>query len=352
MTKRIAVIGCGHWGPNHIRNFMAMPGSTVSLAVDTSAERRRHVRERFPDVAVAEDVESALRDAEIDAVVVATPSATHYEIVARALEADKDVMCEKPLALDSGASDELVELARKRRRILMVGHVFVYNAGIRQLKAYVDSGECGEVLYLHSARTNLGPIRSDANVVWDLATHDVSIFNYLLGRMPTEVSATGQAFLREGVEDVAFITLRYDGVPVNIRTSWLDPRKTREIILVGDRKMLIWNDLDGARPIRIYDKGVIREPYYDSFDEFKLIAREGEVTTPELAMSEPLAVQSAEFLKAVETRRRPYSDGRFGAQVVRVLEAVQQSLRSGGTPVTLDGDTDVTGNSPMEEGAI
>lgn len=335
---RIAVLGCGQWGPNHIRNFRQLPGSAVVRAVDTDEDRRRAVADLYPSVTVSADADDALDDDAVDAVVVATPTSTHHELVSAALEAGKHVLCEKPLCLTAAEGRALTALARAHDRVLMVGHVFLFNPGILRLKELVDAQDLGRLHYLAVTRTNLGPIRSDVNAVYDLASHDLSIFNFLLDARPLEVSAVGAGYLRGDVEDVAFVSLRYpDNVLANVRVSWLDPKKVRQLTVVGHRKMALWDDLNETGPLTIFDKGVEWQPaYYESFGEFRLLTRQGDVWIPNVPAEEPLKLQARHFLDVLAGRDTNRSDGAFSTGIVRILEAVNESLRGRGAPVALD----------------
>jgi predicted dehydrogenase len=327
----IGVIGCGHWGPNHIRNFAALPEVSVPVAADPDAASRDRVRKAFPGVQVGEDHREMLRDERIQAVVVATPSSTHHALVKEALQSGKDVLCEKPLATTAAAAAELAELARARGRILMVGHTFLFNPGIVKLKSLLDDQVAGKLYYMHAERTNLGPIRGDVNVVHDLASHDVSIFNYLRGSLPETVSARGGTFLRPGIEDVAFITFQYPGnVLASLLVSWLHPRKVREVTVVGDRKMIVWNDLGPMGPLMIFDKGVARELGYMDFGEFHLRAREGDITIPRVSLAEPLRLQAEHFVSCMRERSQPRTPAEQGVDVARVLDAVGRSMARSG----------------------
>ena len=329
----IGIIGCGHWGPNHIRNFMRSSQARVDRCADLSRARLEAIEAQYPGMRVTEDYRELLSDDGIDAVVVATPTATHFEIVRASLLAGKDVLCEKPLALDAEGCDELVAIAEKEGRILMVGHVFLFNVGIGMLREYRRYGIYGEIRYLYARRTNLGPFRSDVNVVWDLATHDVSILSYVLEEEPVEVTAKGAAFLQPGIEDVAFVSLTYrSGIVAHLHVSWLDPKKVREITVVGDKKMVVWNDMEWESPIQIYDRGVTIEPFYADFGEFQLLPRRGDVSIPAVRLIEPLKTQNEHFLEAVRKRTPPLSDGRFARNVVKVLEAIDASMKGGGIP--------------------
>ena len=343
-TLRIGVIGCGHWGPNHVRNFSTLPGSSVAACADTSADRLQAMKRLFPSLATTVDYRQLLTDPNVDAVVVATPTATHHAIASEALRHGKHVLVEKPLSLTVPHSRELSQIARERQRVLMVGHTFLFNTGIRKLKECIASDEIGKIYYLQSTRTNLGPIRRDAGVVWDLASHDVAIFNYLLDAKPLEVSARAEQFFRKGVEDVAFISLAYPRqVIANIHVSWLDPKKVRQIVISGSKKMLSWDDLASTGPVMIYDKGVFAkergrflEPYYATYGDFQLLPREGDVLIPHLKLEEPLQAQARHFLECVRGGANDISGPDAGIAVVEALTAIQQSIAGNGAPVKLD----------------
>ncbi len=336
-TIRIGIIGYGQWGPNHVRNFSACANAQVTAIADSRPERLRaaqataaHVPHHFATH------HELLHSGAVDAVIVATPTATHGAIVRAALEAGLHVLCEKPLCATAAEGEALVALARQRGRILMVGHVFLFNPGILKLREYLQAGTLGDLYYLAARRTNLGPIRADVNAAYDLASHDLAIFQFLLGCRPTELSAVGRSFLQSNIQDVAFITLTYPPQTLaHIQVSWLDPKKVREITLVGSRKMAVWNDLASVGPVALYDAGVLREQYYDDFGHFQLLPREGDITMPRVKMEEPLRAQSRYFLQCIERGAIEHSDGASGVEIVRILEAVNQSMAQGGQPVRL-----------------
>lgn len=330
----IGVIGCGHWGPNHIRNLGLVPGVKVLMAADLDQRRRANVERLYPDVKTCADHREILADENISAVVIATPSATHFALVKEALEAGRDVLCEKPLATTSAHAGELAALAHEKDRVLMVGHTFLFNPGILKLKTLLDDDVAGRVCYMHAVRTNLGPIRSDVNVVHDLASHDISIFNYLRGALPLSVSARGGRFLQPGLDDVAFITLTYPGnVLGSVMVSWLHPRKVRQVTVVGDRKMITWDDLASLGPLMIFDKSVAREQTYVDYGEFHLRAREGDVTVPHVKLAEPLKLEAEHFVACLRERARPRTPAEQGVEVAKVLEAVTRSMQENGAPV-------------------
>jgi predicted dehydrogenase len=305
------------------------------MCADLSSDRLRVMKETFRNIHPTRDYKEILKHPKIDAVVIATPTASHYAVVKEALLAGKDVLCEKPLCKDIHQAKELVAIARRKRKILMVGHVFLYNPGIRKMRDYIKSKFCGQIYYMHSERTNLGPFRRDVNAAWDLASHDISIFNYLFNSQPLEVSARGSRYLQKNIEDVVFITLIYPkNILVNIHVSWLDPRKVRQITLVGSQKMVIWDDLNNEGPIKIYDRLVVRQ-YYETFGEFNLLAKEGNITIPKVDLFEPLKAQDAHFLECIQERRQPLSDGQSAVDVIEVLEATEKSLAKRGAPIRL-----------------
>lgn len=330
----VAVIGVGHWGPNLVRDFHDGRRSAVRWVVDRDPARLEAVRARFPDIQVASDAATAIADPAVDAVVVATPTVTHSALARAALEARKHVLVEKPLTADARQGEELCALAAAAGRVLMVGHVFLYNAAVRHVKRCFESGELGRVYYVSAVRTNLGPVRSDVNAAWDLAAHDVSIVSWWLGAEPVAASAVGAAWLQGGIEDAVFATLRYPGgVLAHVHASWMNPRKAREITVVAERRMVTFDDMNLVEPLRIYGRPPGEEPggaYVDSFAAFRASVRNGDVTIPKIATGEPLKEECDHFLECIATGRRPISDGPSGVGVVRALEAIERSVRAGG----------------------
>jgi len=329
-TIRIGLIGFGQWGPNHARNFNGIAGVKVLRICDLSEKRRQIAQEQFVDARVTASPEEIICADNIDAVVVATPVQTHFLLVKQALLAGKDVLCEKPLASTEDECRELCELAQLKGRVLMVGHVFLYNPGVLHLHEQLSRKEFGRIYYLDAVRTNLGPVRTDVGALYDLASHDISIFNFLLGSLPIEVAATAGAFLQPGIEDIGFLTLVYPGgVICHVHTSWLNPRKVRQLTIVGDIKMAVWDDMNNLEPIRYYDKGVATD-HYSSFGEFQMILRDGAITIPKLKLFEPLLRQDQEFVDCVRAGTQPIANGEFGYGVVRVLAAARESLANRG----------------------
>lgn len=336
-TLGIGVVGCGHWGPNHVRVFNALPATQVEAVADPDLDRLSHVCGLYPAIRGERDYRALLEDPEIDAVVIATPTATHHEMVSAALDAGKHVLCEKPLCLNTIEAAELAALADATGLVLMVGHVFLFNAGIMKLKQLIDNDELGRIQYLSAARTNLGPIRRDVNAAYDLASHDISVFNWLLGAEPESISANGACFVQPDIEDVAFISLEYpNGVLASIETSWLNPKKVREVTVVGSRQMVTWDDLAPSTPVAIYDKGAHSVQDYGDYGEFqRLTMWDGDVRMPKVALAEPLRAQADAFVDAIRKGKVDRSDAHFAAGVVRVLETVTVSMAQGGRPMRL-----------------
>lgn len=334
-SVRVGVIGFGQWGPNHVRNFRLIDDCEVVRICDAAAGRLSLAKKQFRELDTTTDPAAITLAPDIDAVVVATPVQTHFALVQQALEAGKDVLCEKPLAATVDECRALCELAAAKRRVLMVGHVFLYNPGVQHLKIDLDRGELGRVYYMDATRTNLGPVRRDVGAIHDLASHDISIFNFLLGSEPVEVSAAGGFFLQERIEDIGFLTLTYPkGIVCHVHTSWLNPRKVRQLTIVGDHKMAVWDDMNNLEPVRYYDKGVTAD-HYSSFGEFQMILRDGAITSPKVKLFEPLLKQDQEFIDSIRTRRAPLASCEFGLSVVRVLEAARQSIAARGQAVKL-----------------
>ncbi len=329
----IGVIGCGHWGPNHIRTFSQLSGSEVIMCADSDPSRIGAIKTLFPNIKTTENYQDILNNKDIDAVCISTPTATHFKIVKESLGVGKHVLCEKPLSLSAEECQKLGDLAEKQKKNLMVGHVFLFNQGIISLKEHLQSGELGDIHYAHSERTNLGPFRYDVNALWDLAPHDISIFNYLFDSCPISTSARGQKCLKTNLEDLAFVTLEYPkDILVNIHVSWLDPRKVRQITIVGDQKMIVWDDLDSLGPVRLYDKHVERtEVFYETYGEFQLLSREGSVTIPKISAGEPLKSQNKYFIDCIEKQQLPIlSDAQKALDVVKTLSAIQESMDNNG----------------------
>jgi predicted dehydrogenase len=301
-----------------------------------SAERRESIRQLYPSVELTDSLERVLADPEIEAVVVATSVGSHFEIARQCLLADKSVLVEKPLATSTAQAVELIKLARVSGRVLMVGHTFEYSAPVRRMREFIASGELGDIFYLSSVRANLGLFQRDVNVVWDLATHDISISLLLLGQMPEAVSCHGQSHWRGDLEDVALLVLHYPNkCIVFIHVSWLDPNKIRRTTVVGSRKMLVYDDTALQEKIRVYDKGVNVLPHYSTYGDFQLSYRYGDIYIPRVEEPEPLQLECEHFIECLRTSAKPITDGLNGLRVVSVLEAAQSSIKEKGRPVAV-----------------
>ena len=341
-TVNVAVVGCGYWGPNIIRNVYQLQGARLLSVCDVRQERLKYVKEHYPDVSVGTELDSLLANPDNEAIVVTTPADSHYSLTKRILEADKHVLVEKPLAQSSAECRELIELAESKGKILMVGHTFLYNAAVRKLKEYLEANELGEVYYLYSSRLNLGRIRNDINALWNFAPHDVSIMLYVLDQKPVAVSAKGQSYIQPGIEDVAFVHLDFEnGVRAMIHISWLDPNKVRRMTVVGSKKMIVYDDVSRDAKIVVYDKGIdkvnIKDSLgeFESFGEFQLRLRAGDMHIPEIDFVEPLKVECAHFIDCIVREAKPLTDGEEGYQVVKILESAQRSMDQDGTRVDI-----------------
>ena len=367
---KIGIIGFGYWGPNLTRNFYELPTSHLMAIADLNEERLKQAQSKYPQILVTKDYREFF-NLGLDAVVVATPPVTHYRIAKECLEHNLHVLIEKPITLKSKDAEELIELADAKGLTLMVGHTFEFNSAVHAMKNYIDSGELGDIYYIDAARLNLGLFQRDSNVLWDLAPHDISIILYLLGEKPISVSAHGMRCVSEGVVDVAYLNLMFpNNIPAHVHVSWLDPCKVRRITVVGSKKMAVFNDMENELKIKIYDKGVNPPEYTNGgFSEFQYSYRSGDITIPNIRFIEPLrqecqvfidrssgkrtdapkrelsgsieATQSevahdthdcfidAKCMLCINNKAGPYSCGRDGWQVVKILEAAQHSMSNG-----------------------
>jgi predicted dehydrogenase len=336
----VAVVGCGYWGPNLIRNFNQIPDCNMKMCCDLDTGKLERIKSIYPHIAITSRLEDILSDPAIEAVAIATPVHTHKAIGKLCLEHKKHVLIEKPLASSAEECIALIRLAERHGRVLMVGHTFQYAAAVNKAKAIVESGELGEIYYIDCVRANLGLFQPDINVIWDLAPHDISIIFYLLPEFPLAVNAQGKAHFKAHIEDVATITLNFpNGTIAFIHNSWLHPDKIRKITIVGSKKMLVYDDISQNEKIRIYDKGVDIPPYYDTFAEFHFSYRYGDISTPRLNDYEPLYCECEHFLECIESGKTPRSDGYNGLQVVSVLEAANKSLKNSGARQAIDNDS-------------
>jgi len=321
---------------NYVRVFDELVDSWVATVCDERPARLAEVQARYPGTFVSSSVDDALNAPGVEGVVICTEASTHAEIAARAIAAGKHVLIEKPLTTNTNDADRLIDLAEAHGVVLLVGHTFIYNEGIRKLKEYIDEAYVGDLYYLYGRRTGLGPIRYDVSVLWDLAPHDIAIFNYLLGTPPQWVSAVGARVLGNGHQDVGFISLGYPGDIVgHVHVSWTEPNKVREVVVVGSDRRIVFNDLDALERVRVFDKGVKLVPTDEptTFGEFQASFRDGDILSPALAPSEPLKNQCAHFLQCVREGVEPFTSGDDGRMVVAVMEAIDRSVASNGAPV-------------------
>jgi predicted dehydrogenase len=341
MQKKItlAVVGCGYWGPNLIRNFHSLPDCRVKLVCDSDPKRLVHMKEVYPSVETTQDFEKIIGDKEVDTVVVATPVHLHYEMARKSLQAGKHTFVEKPMTQTSEQANVLVQLAARKGLTLMVGHTFIYSAPVRRIKEIIKARDIGEVQYISSRRLNLGLFQKDINVAWDLAPHDISIILYLLGKAPISVNCQGKAHIHKDIEDVTNMTLDFEGGGfATIHSSWLDPNKVREMIIVGSKRMIVYDDNEPLEKIKIYDKRVETPPHYDTFAEFHYSYHYGDMYAPYIKQVEPLKVECQHFLDCIRTGKKPESSGLDGLRVIQILEASSLSLKNGGGRVEIDRD--------------
>ncbi len=331
----VGVIGAGNWGKNLVRNFASLEGVELKFICDLSEKVRRTMSRLYPQVTVTDDVSVAIGNTAVDAVVVAVDAPHHYDVARQALQAGKHTYVEKPLTLSSDNSKELVDLAAAKGVKLMVGHLLEYHPAVNYMKEMIGKSAVGDPLYLYFQRVNLGIVRQAENAWWSLAPHDVSVACYLFDAQPATVSASGQAYLQEGIEDVVFANLKFaDGRMAHIHVSWLDPHKIRKVTLVGSQKMVVFDDMEAAEKIRVYDKGAYVQKSVSSYVE-AITLRTGDILIPKIPSGEPLRAECQHFIDCVVDDKAPRSDGADGLRVVKVLEAGSESLARGGEPVSL-----------------
>lgn len=334
---RVGVIGAGYWGPNVIRNMWELPEVDLVGVADRNSEAIGRVQTHYRDLQVAVTDYGELLESGIDAVVICTPPETHYDIASDVLDAGLHVLVEKPLTTSSETAAALTVQAEEAGLTLMVGHTFEYNAAVHELRALIESGELGDLLYIDAVRVGLGLFHPTLNVIWDLAPHDISVINLLTGAMPVEVTARGSACVQPDLVDVAYLNLVYpDGLTANTRMSWLDPAKTRRTTVVGSEKMVVYDDVEPLEKLRIFDKKVTTIRRTDTFGDFSFAYHYGNIVSPHIHFEEPLKEECREFVDAVMTSRPPATDGHCGLRVVQVIEAAQESLESNGFPGKVD----------------
>ena len=332
----VGVVGCGYWGPNLVRNFKGLPNCQMRAMCDTNEARLKHMKSVYPEVEGMTDFTRLLGSMDVDAVVVATPVKHHYTLAKASLLAGKHTLVEKPLAASAAECEELIEIAKHNGLVLMVGHTFLYSAPVQKIADIVRAGDIGEIRYINSRRLNLGLFQRDVNVAWDLAPHDISIILHVLGELPLTVNCQGNAHVTPGIEDVTNISLSFRHKRfATIQSSWLEPRKVREMTIVGTRRMIVYDDLQTLEKIRIYDVRVERPPHYDTFADFHYSYHYGDSYIPHIRQEEPLKMECQHFLDCIKSGVEPLTGGEAGLELVRILEAASQSLKDRGAPVAL-----------------
>ena len=328
---KIGIIGCGHWGINYVRTFLFSPQIEQVVCFDQDSSKMEKIKKNFPQVKLASSLNEMMEDKDIKAVVVSTPASTHYNIVMDAINNDKHILCEKPFTLEVNESQDLIEMADKKKLTLMVAHTFLYNPAIRWIKDFIGTEECGKLYYLQSTRTHLGLIRDDVSALWDLVPHDIAIFSYWLQKDPVKISAFGGCFLHPEKEDAVFINLEYPGgIIANIHASWMDAYKVRQINLVGSNTRITFDDINNLERVKIYEKGIGPKDT-NIFGEFQYQVRDGRIICPKIEMAEPLKMQCEHFIDCVINSKRPFTDGKNGLEVVRIMKAIERSIKQNGT---------------------
>jgi len=333
---RVGVIGYGYWGPNLARNFQGCPATALTAIADPQPERLADAARRFPGVRTVGSAEALLELSDIDAVAIATPVATHAPLTLAALRAGKHVLVEKPLAASVAEGEAMVAEAARRGLTLMVDHTFVYTPAVRRIRQLIDAGEIGDIYYYDSVRINLGLFQHDVNVLWDLAVHDLSIMDYVLGRYPQSVSATGMSHVPGRPEDVAYLTMFFEGTLLgHVHASWLAPVKVRRTLIGGSRRMIVFDDLEASEKVKVYDRGISVDPSPEDRYQVLVGYRSGDMWAPHLPVAEALQQEVAHFAECVASGTTPLTDGQAGLRMVRLLDAAMQSLRSRGVMVPL-----------------
>lgn len=332
----VALIGAGYWGPNLARVFFELPGCNLHTICDKRRERLDSIKASFPNINITQDHKSLLGSTELEAIAIATEAQYHYEIARECLLAGKHVLVEKPLALKSQECEDLIDTAKAKNRVLMVGHLLEYHPAVSKLKGLIDSGDLGKIYYIYSQRVNLGEIRRYENALWSFGPHDISVVLYLLGEEPESVNALGQSYLQENIQDVVFVNLHFkDKRMAQVHISWLDPHKIRKFTIVGSKKMVVFDDMESSEKIKIYDKGAESPGKYATYGE-SITLRIGDINIPKIDMREPLKIECQHFLECIKENKRPLSDGADGLHVVRVLEAAQKSMENYGVLMKLE----------------
>ena len=334
---KVGVIGYGYWGPNLVRNFMEAPGSTVVSVCDLRPERLEVLTVRYPSIQIGNDYTELLRDSSIDAIVIATPVSSHFELGMAALKAGKHVLIEKPLAANAAQASQLIDEAASSKRVLMVDHTFVYTAAVRKIRELITSNALGDIYYYDAVRVNLGLFQHDVNVIWDLAIHDLSIMEYELPAKATAVSATGISHIPGQPENVAYITLFFPNAQIaHVHVNWLTPVKVRHTLIGGSEKMILYDDLEPSEKVKIYDRGVTLSQSPEAVYEMLVSYRSGDMWAPRLDATEALQTEAQHFIDCIEHGTQPETDGGAGLRLVKIVEAAEKSLRGRGELVEIN----------------
>lgn len=332
---KIGIIGCGYWGPNLIRVFNEIESCHVKFVCDLKQERLANISRKYQHTNVTDNHNALLNDKDLDAVIISTPVSTHYRLAKEALLKNKHVFVEKPLSDSSAEGEELVSIAEKQGKVLMVGHTFLYSPPVTKVKELIKDNTVGNIYYIDSSRVNLGLFQPDVSVIWDLGPHDVSIILHWLDAEPIAVNAIGSSYVQRNIDEVSFIALKFgNGIIAHINISWLAPCKLRRTTIVGSKNMVVYDDTESVEKVKIYDQGVVKNP--EDFGEFQLTYRSGDIVSPHINNTEPLKLECLDFLAAIQTGKKPESDGKFGLKVVKVLEAAQESLKNKGAAISLN----------------
>jgi predicted dehydrogenase len=333
----VGVIGYGYWGPNLVRNLAEAPGSQVLAVSELQPQRLAQAKARYPAIETSTDYRDMLANARIDAIAIATPVSTHFDLSMQALRAGKHVLVEKPLAATSEQAMRLIEEAQQRNRVLMVDHTFIYTGAVRKIRELVTGHQLGDLYYYDSVRVNLGLFQHDVNVIWDLAVHDLSIMGYVLPSQPRAVSATGMSHVPGEPENIAYLTLFFDGCLIaHIHVNWLAPVKVRRTLIGGSQKMIVYDDLEPSEKVKVYDKGITVNSSDESVYQMLIGYRAGDMWAPQLELTEALRVEAQHFIRCIEQGEHPITDGEAGLRVVRILEAATRSMTERGRLVELD----------------
>jgi predicted dehydrogenase len=335
----IGVVGCGYWGPNLIRNFRTLQDCRMKVICDQDINRLKQLKNLYPEVQTVQEFEAVLADKSLDALVIATPVRFHYKMAKASLEAGKHTFIEKPMASSSAECEELIEIAERKKLTLMIGHTFLYSAPVRKIKEIIQAGDIGQIQYISSRRLNLGLYQKDINVAWDLAPHDLSIILHIMDHLPVSVNCQGNCHVTPGIEDVTNMAITFpQNQLATVQNSWLDPRKVREMTIVGTRRMIVYDDVEPLEKIKIYDARVDRPPHYNTFAEFTYSYHYGDIYVPYVKQEEPLKVECQHFLDCINTGAKPISNGHHGLELVKILEASSESLRQNGAAVYLNAE--------------